>query len=191
MTAAQQIASKENELKQIRRREKAFAVDGAGATVIERESDADFEITLTDEEVERLKNAEDVVFTHNHPRGWEYPPEDPRRSSTSFSPHDVLLACRAELTEIRAVSPRFLFSMKQPESGWNEAYWSVISLVYDMEKVEVDREMTHALRLGIISAPEYQRDFLHRIWQRTAALFGLHYTRIEEENGEENHGLET
>ena len=81
--------------------------------------------------------------------------------------------------------------MKPPEGGWNEAYWNVISLVYDMEKVAVDREMTQALRLGKTSASEYQRDYLHKIWQRAAALLGLNYVRIEAENEEENHGLET
>ena len=118
VTAIEKIKAKEDQLRLLRRRETAFAVDAAGNVVLEKDSDTDFEIALTQEEVERLRNADGVIFTHNHPRGWEYPQEDPRRAGFSFSAHDVLLACRAELSELRAVAPRFRFAMKPPKEGW-------------------------------------------------------------------------
>ena len=168
MPVAEQIKAKENELRPVRRRETAFAIDSIGTVILEKTSDTDFEIALTDEEVERLRNAEGVVFTHNHPRSWEYPTDDPRHAGFSFSPHDILLACRAELAEIRAVSPRYHFSMKPPSKppseGWNEDYWAVINTVFETEKANVDRELMTQLRQGFLSPVQYQTEYLHCIW---------------------------
>ena len=182
MTVAEKIKAKENELRLLRRRETAFAVDHIGNVVLEKESTADFEIEFTEEEVRRLRSAEGVIFTHNHPRGWEYPSDDPRHAGFSFSPHDILFACRAELAEIRAVSPRFCFSMKPPSEGWNEAYWNVISTVFEMEKIAVDRELMAQLRQGQLSTAKYQTEYLHCIWERVANLLEIDYIRSEEEN---------
>jgi hypothetical protein len=180
VTAAEKIKAKEDELRLLRRRETAFAVDAIGRIVLEKESDTDFEIALTEEEVERLRSADGVVFTHNHPRGWEYPPDDPRHAGFSFSAHDILLACRAELAEIRAVAPQFRFSMQPPAEGWNEAYWDLIRVVFETEKAELDRELTQRLHQGRISAAEYQTEYLHQVWLRVANLLGMNYSRSEE-----------
>lgn len=180
MTAAEKIKAKEDDLRFTRRREIAFAVDAAGSIVLEKESDTDFEIALTEEEVQQLRSAEGVIFTHNHPRGWEYPQDDPRHAGFSFSPHDILLACRAELAEIRAVAPQFRFSMKPPSEGWNEAYWSIISTVFEVEKAEVDHEMIQMLRQGHLSPAEYQVEYLHQVWLRVASLLGVEYIRSAE-----------
>jgi hypothetical protein len=182
VTAAEIIQAKESEIRHLRRRETAFAVDSAGNVLLEKTSETDFEIELTDNEVQCLRNADGVIFTHNHPRGWEYPPDDPRHAGFSFSPHDILLACRAELAELRAVAPRFRFSMKPSPEGWNEAYWTVISTVFEMEKAEADRELIQHLRQGQMTPAAYQTQYLHRVWQRVANVLGLNYTRSEEKN---------
>src|SRR5205823_5749281 len=106
------ILAKEDELRLLRY-ESAFAVDAAGNVVLDKAGTSS-EIELTDEEVELLRSATSVIFTHNHPGGWRFPPDDPRHGGNSFSPHDIHLACKCELAEIRAVTPRFRFSMKPP-----------------------------------------------------------------------------
>ncbi len=181
MTIARIIRAKEDELRKVRRRESAFALGSTGNVVLEKDSEADFEIEFTNAEIELLRNAGGVIFTHNHPRGWEYAPGDPRHAGFSFSPHDILLACRAELIEIRAVSPRFRFSMKPPAEGWNESHWTIINTVFEMEKIEVDRQLMQRLRKGQLSAAEYQTEYLHQVWQRVTKLLGMDYTRSEEE----------
>lgn len=54
------------------------------------------------------------VLTHNHPGGWDYAGTDPRRAGNSFSFDDVDLFVRARLAELRAISPRYIHTLKPP-----------------------------------------------------------------------------
>lgn len=60
----------------------------------------------------------DCVLTHNHPRGWGFSEKSLGRIGNSFSPADIYLAVSANLSEIRAVTPTYTFSLKRPKTGW-------------------------------------------------------------------------
>ena len=70
MTPLQTILAKEDELRLLRY-EAAFAVDAAGNILLDKVGGSS-EIDFTDEEVERLRSATGVIFTHNHPGGWRF-----------------------------------------------------------------------------------------------------------------------
>ena len=102
--------------------ETGFAVDTTGQVLLDKPGRLS-EIEFTDDEIARLKEGTGVIFTHNHPGGWKFSPDDPRRGGASFSPDDIHLACKCALTEMRVVTPRFRFSMLPPVGGWDEDYW--------------------------------------------------------------------
>src|SRR5262245_13796640 len=109
------VRAREADLRRLRL-EVAMAFAQDGSIVLEKSArlGEEYEIEFLEEEIQGLRAIGNVVFTHNHPRGWNYEPDDPRHGGSSFSPEDVLLACRAELAEVRAVTPVFTFSMKPP-----------------------------------------------------------------------------
>ncbi len=102
------VREKERELRLLRS-EVGIAYDRNGNVILQKSSkpDEDYEIEFTDAEVDILRTISDITFTHNHPRGWNYDPTDARHVGNSFSPEDILLACHAEMAEIRAVGPKF------------------------------------------------------------------------------------
>jgi hypothetical protein len=139
------------------------------------------EIAFTEEEVARLRGASGVIFTHNHPGGWKYAPEDPRHGGNSFSPHDIHLACRAELVEMRVVTPRYRFSMRPSEDGWNEQYWrNLLEPLFPLVYEQVRGELVHATLAGQITAQAYLARHYHETWIQIANLLGLRYTMREE-----------
>ena len=128
----------------LRRTESAYGFDPAtGTKVWERHTDG-MEIPLEPIDREHLRG---MIFTHNHPQGWLYPEDDPRRLGTSFSPHDIQSAALAGMTELRAVAPGFLFTIRPADGGrWPAP--NHVALMFDMVKHEVARQMPHAVRSG-------------------------------------------
>lgn len=66
---------------------------------------------------DELKLFKDRVFTHNHPRALNR--TGLASIGNSFSEADLTLAVHADLKEMRAITPRYKFSMKRPKGGWN------------------------------------------------------------------------
>ncbi|HLK60355.1 MAG TPA: hypothetical protein VKU00_27590 [Chthonomonadaceae bacterium] len=179
MSVYKVIYERETELRSSRF-EAAFAVDETSKVVLEKVGE-EAEIAFTEEEIRRLRDASGVIFTHNHPGGWKYTPEDPRHGGNSFSPHDIHLVCRAELAEIRVVTPRFRFSMRPSEDGWNEQYWhSTLWPIYHMTDAQVKNELADQALYGVITPLEASARRFHTVWKRVANLLGLRYTMVEE-----------
>jgi hypothetical protein len=107
MTVTEIIRAKEREFR-ILRFEAAFAVDEIGNIVRLKSASLErpCELGSTTAEMNLLRSAMSVVFTHNHPRGWEYEEGDPRQRGSSFSPEDIHLACQMGFVEIRVVTPK-------------------------------------------------------------------------------------
>jgi hypothetical protein len=174
------IRAKENEIRELRRREAAIVVDGEGNIILEKTSETDYEIAFTEEEITTIRAASNTIFTHNHPRGWDYELDDPRHAGHSFSPEDIFLACRAELAEIRAVTPIYRYSMQPPLGGWNESLWNVLWTIYQTEYAHVNRELTLQVMGNQLAVDEMEVEIEHLTWTRVAKLLGLVYNRSEE-----------
>ena len=107
------------------------------------------------------------IFTHNHPRGWQFPADDPRHAGDSFSPEDIVtVAIPLELAEMRAVSPGYRFTMRPGPLGWPEA--RRLADIYNVVDGEIRRQMA-----------QRNADHRHLVWQKLAALFDMVYSREE------------
>lgn len=176
------VRAKERELRLLRS-EVGIAYDRNGNVVLQKNSKPgkDYEIEFTDAEVDILRATSDITFTHNHPRGWNYDPTDARHVGNSFSLEDILLACRVEMAEIRAVSPKFTYSMRPSPLGWTELSWNQeIRPLYDLVYQEVKAELYSAALRRAISPQEASARLDHEIWTQMAEMVGLRYNRMEE-----------
>ena len=176
------VRTKEQELRLLRS-EVGVAYDCNGNIVLQKRSkpNEDYEIEFTDAEVELLRTTSQVTFTHNHPRGWNYDPDDARHVGNSFSPEDILFACRAELAEIRAVSPKMTYSMRSSPLGWTEVTWNQeIRPLYELIYQQVKTELYSAALRRAISPQEASARLDHEIWTQVAGMVGLRYNGVEE-----------
>ena len=180
-TLSEILFAKETELRPLRY-EVAVVFDSSGTILLEKqaEPDAPYEITFSDAKIAAMKMQSGVVFTHNHPQGWNYAAGNPRHGGNSFSPNDIELACKAEFAEIRAVSPAYRFSMRPLADRFTENDWQAIWLVYSVEVGNVQREFGAAVIQGRLSREEYIAEVLHTGWARAAFLLELRYSRNEE-----------
>jgi hypothetical protein len=183
MTVLEILRAHESDLRLLRS-EASIAFDTEGNIVLEKGAlpGKEYEIEFSDDEIALLRQIGKVTVTHNHPRGWAYPPDDPRHAGSSFSPEDILLACRAQLEEVRAVTPVYTFSMRPPpENDWTEGTWTrEIRPLYEMVYPQVKSKLYAAALRGELSPSEASVRLDHEVWTEVAWTLGLRYTRVEE-----------
>jgi hypothetical protein len=156
-------------------------VDGDGNEILRRTAapETPFELHFTDTEIEGVASEGNATFTHNHPRGWQYPEENPLHAGHSFSPEDVLLACRAELREIRAVTPVYLYTMRAAQGVFLQTDWMVIEVVLQHEEQAIDSELLIAVARNEMTPEQYESELPHQIRLRVAAVLAMVYQRRE------------
>ena len=181
MTLAEIVQAKEEEL-WTQRIEVGVFYDAMDKVVLEKSAQIgnEYEITFTEDEIAAVKSAHAILFTHNHPRGWKYALSDPRHAGTSFSPHDLHLACQCRLLEIHAVSPGYTFCLTASTGAFQESDWPAIRFLFDLEYDKVKREWLALELQGRQSRLESVANELHETWTRIAPLLGLVYNRTEE-----------
>ena len=179
MSPIEFVRAKEEEIK-FNRFESAFAVDEGGNVVMGRTGEQ-FRVDFTQEEVRRLQAERGVIFTHNHPRGWKYPAGSPLRAGSSFSEANIGFACRAEVAEMRVVTPTRRFFLRPPASGWSRAYWeAALKPVFVRHEADVQREFRLRVQQRRMSWEEAGAEDMHEIWSRVATEVGLTYGREQE-----------
>lgn len=156
--------------------ETAIAWDADGKEVLVKDGQQ-YSVDFTEQEAAKLKG---TVFTHNHPRGLDYPANDPRAMGNSFSIEDIFFASKWEIGEIRAVTPKQRFSMKPPDGGWNKDYLANTlrpSVLAHHANIRV--EYLERIARGIMTPEEAEARHYHELWTRVSSELGLHYTREE------------
>lgn len=95
-----------------RKTEKLVALGENGEVVFSKSGTSD-RVRFTADEIS-LMTGKNLVLTHNHPleRANRY------QIGSSFSPDDFGMAVRTNAREVRAVTERYTFSVKRPQSGW-------------------------------------------------------------------------
>src|SRR5437879_10945203 len=88
--------------------EEAVALRSDGAVLLAKRGRGS-SVSFTDAEMDVMWQA--AVFTHNHPAGG------------SFSPQDVAMACTLEVGEIRVVTAEWTHLLRPGAAGWDRAYW--------------------------------------------------------------------
>jgi hypothetical protein len=100
------------------------------------------------------------------------------RSGHSFSPEDILLACRAMLSEIRAVTPVYTYVMRPSGAMFSEADWPVLETVFRTEYEIVNRILIMETVQGHRTVDEAVTELEHRTWERTCVTLGFRYERV-------------
>ena len=119
------IADTERQIR-TRKTEKLVAIGEDGEIVFSKSGTSD-RVRFTAVEI-GLMSGKNLVLTHNHPleRANRY------RIGSSFSPDDFGMAVRTNAREVRAVTERYTFSVKRPQSGWGvtreELRWKAMSI---------------------------------------------------------------
>ena len=104
---------------------------------------------------------------HNHPRGWGFAADDPRRAGNSFSRADLELAARAEVLGMRALSVRYRHSVRAPAEGWSaESFERTLWPAYDRIESEVQEEFVGLVRGGRMKGSTAEALFHHEIMER-------------------------
>ncbi len=106
----------------------------------------------------------EIVSTHNHPT-----------LGASFSLEDVTLATITDMSEVRVVGRRYLYSMRRPEAGWPPQ--QLIASEYQIADSMVERTLRKAVRTGRMTAAEAELAHDHAIWERVARELRLDYRR--------------
>jgi hypothetical protein len=133
------------------------------------------DVTFTATEAASMK---DAIFTHNHPDGWNFPASDPRRAGNSFSDDDFDLAVRADVIELRAVTPTLRFSLRRPADGWGTDP-ATIRLYHAVIMSVVSAELNLAVQLGTRTLEARDATLYHETARRLADHFGFGYERWE------------
>lgn len=176
-----EIVRAREDLLRFDRHESAFAVDAAGRVVLDKRGEPS-SVTVTGEECVRLREAGGVLFTHNHPGGWNYGADDLRRVGHSFSASDVRLACETNLAEMRAITPRHRYSLMPPPSRvWDATFWQTKVLpAFRRHNLAVSQENIQRIRARTATPEEVDARHYHDVWTRVAGELGLVYTQTEE-----------
>ena len=124
MSPIEIVRAKEEEIRG-NRFESAFAVGEAGRVLLDKRGEQ-FHVGFTQSEIDRLRGGQGVLFTHNHPRGWDYPTESPLHAGSSFSDTDVRFACQVEVSEMRVVTPVQRYFLRPSVGGWTLALWDAL-----------------------------------------------------------------
>jgi len=143
--------------------EEAVALDDEGKVLLAKRG-VGSTVTFADAEVERMRGA--AVFTHNHPAG------------NSFSPQDVSLACTLEFGELRVVTAQWTHIIRPGPTGWAEKDWSRLDEAGQRACLAVTDDFQEALRRRRLSISEANAEFWHWVWERVAEAEGLVYERF-------------
>jgi len=92
------------------------------------------------------------VLTHNHPARWNFALTDPRHVDNSFFIDDIRTACRGNLREIRAITPRYRYVMRRPAAGWDKNYFDkIIEPAYIKYGNEAMQELKDKVKKGVMT----------------------------------------
>lgn len=152
--------------------ETAIAYDSKGNLLLNKKGGSR-SVRFTNSDIAKLK---DSVFTHNHPNALGE--KGLRAIGNSFSHQDLTLAVNANVKEMRAVTPTYVFSVKRPKNGWGVSPRQVKAAHAKAER-EVRRELDAYLNKFGRTQTTYDRAnavYHNRINKRVADKFGWKYS---------------
>lgn len=114
-------------------------------------------VNFTKEEGESF---EGLRFTHNHPKG------------SGFSPQDVRFACKAKMKELRVVSKvdgaRYSFSMADGSNFTHELWEDTIHPAYVYYDTEIHVEFRTKINSGEMTVADANAQHFLNLWARLA-----------------------
>lgn len=124
------------------------------------------------------------MLSHNHPDGWRYPEDDPRRAGSGFSIADVRLMVEWGLAEIRAVTPGYLYRLRpslDAESFYQRSVATAspeqVSRLVERAFVETEIDLQGRVARGETSREEAGVLLNHEAVLRLVQEWGIEYER--------------
>lgn len=105
-----------------------------------------------------------ALVTHNHPGG------------RSLSPTDVLVARRARVREMRAVTRTHRYSVTPPDHDWSSTTIEDFSAVVKREQGLILAKLDDQIARGQLTRSMLDLSFHHRLCERLAECGILHYS---------------
>lgn len=131
--------------------EKCYLVDKNG-NILTTKTGAERSIEFTDEETKIFKGN---YFTHSHPSG------------QSFSPDDIRTACNTGLKEIRAAGKYRTYILKQADgNNFTPETWKNIKRVSKDTNYDVRDDFTPLIKNGELSIERANALHWHEVWTR-------------------------
>lgn len=167
----------ENEIRMNKNFETGVAVDRDGNILIDKRGE-NYSVNFTKAEADKAKNC---IFTHNHPRGWEYMDTNSwKKIGNSFSPEDMAMAISQNVAEIRAVTPSYTFSMKRPAKGWVlYGEYKYLCNKFDKESDIIFFRLNKMIAKGYLSPDRASIIHFHLLWKRLAKRYGWIYSKLK------------
>lgn len=142
--------------------ERGACFDADGKIVVEKDGKGGM-IEFTPEERARMKGR---TFTHNHPH------------IGSFSKPDIRFAIENGLSGIRAIDPRYTYTMTPGENGWPHP--EAVLVMYSHAHSDALLALVPAVRSGELTYEDAHRLSFHLAWKEVAESgIGIVYRREE------------
>lgn len=168
------VSDVENSIRMNKGFETGVVFNANGDKVIDKRGEGSY-VRFTKEELSIMK---DCIFTHNHPGGWEYADHDIGRIGNSFSIQDIVMAVGNNLSEMRAVTPNYTFSMKRPQKGWGISVERLVE-EYNKENTRLRKEFTGRINNGTLTISQANATHFHILWRNLSEKLGFEYYKMK------------
>ena len=168
----ERLTAIEDEIRMNKKFETGVVLDKKGEIIIDKRG-TEKQVKFYADEYEKMK---DCVVTHNHPLGWRYPDNSPKRIGNSFSVEDLILAVYTDAAEVRAVTPNYTFSMKRPKDGWGVDYKTLEEVYKKMDDM-MTSELTRRIAKKTLTKQQAFVTQGHLMAQAIAKKYGWIYEK--------------
>lgn len=102
----------------------------------------------------------------------------PALRGLSFSEADVRTAAMADVSELRAITAGWLYTMRPPPGGWSFNWWQrALEPARRAAYAEALNDLRPRVLRGELTRDEMAALLMHETWRRVAASLGMHYSR--------------
>lgn len=129
-------------------------------------------VSIPHADIPKLK---DAIFTHNHPLEKNEPLSGIGRAT--FSSADFRVAIIGDVSEMRAVSTDYSFSIKRPEKGWPSL--SLFSIIYKKTSLEVNKLMRNRVLSGTTTNNKAKVVYHNLINKKVCGKLGIEYIKTK------------
>lgn len=129
-----------------------------------------------DEYQAQLAKLNDTVVTHNHPTPQK---KGVQSIGNSFSKEDLMTAIGGNAREVRAVSPRYTFSIKRPANGWGMTGTQASRIYAQASKNVIDKARDYLDKL------DWSKTGKERVYGTIADQINKEFVRL----AREKHGV--
>lgn len=148
--------------------EHGCAIDSSGKIVMKRAGKSSDVVTLTPNDLEKMRIGKAKIFIHNHPGG------------ASFSAGDIDFGARMDLGEMMAVGKKYKYTIKpRPGGRWPTEDLDELTKMWNSARSATQAKYDALYREsgGMLDWQELYRQQTHEMWEGMSKKLGLIYKR--------------